>query len=75
MLVFIKNHLKIISSKIQPEPKPNINWENLSTSEEDYLLLKKHKYNIDWAEFAKNPNSINLYLKLLHDNELKEITK
>jgi hypothetical protein len=53
------------SSKINPTPK--IDWKTLSTSQEDYLILKENKYNIDWAEFCKNPNSIELYLKLKKD--------
>jgi hypothetical protein len=60
-------NLKLISSsKINPTPS-KIDWKTLSTSQEDYLILKENKYNIDWAEFCKNPNSIELYLKLQKD--------
>jgi hypothetical protein len=58
---------RIISSKVEPEREPEINWNTLTTSDEDYKKLEKHKYNINWAEFAKNPNSIKLYLRLTKD--------
>lgn len=68
MLVeFIISKVKVLSSKITPINKPKINWATLSTSQEDFLVLQENKYNIDWAEFAKNPNSIELYLKLIHN--------
>jgi hypothetical protein len=68
MLVeFIISKVKVLSSKITPINKPKINWATLSTSQEDFLVLQENKYNIDWAEFVKNPNSIELYLKLIHN--------
>ncbi len=59
-------NLRYIPSKINPITS-KINWKTLSTSDEDYLILRENKYNINWSEFVENPNSIQLYLKLLKD--------
>ena len=61
-------NLRYIPSKINPIPK--INWKTLSTSDEDYLILRQNKYNINWSEFVENPNSVQLYLKLLKDTHI-----